>query len=131
MRKFTLLPSLSLIFSSNVFSNGVIFDQEVVLPPKRTAMCLFADGGIDAAELVEATGNEEVRIFSSSFFFRIFVRVGQSRSVFFFMPYCWKTSSCLQATSVVLLDGCLCVCAAGHCRLYGCLGQCTCSALVG
>lgn len=42
--------------------NGVIFDQEVVLKPKRTVMCLFPEGGIDAAELVEAANNEEVRV---------------------------------------------------------------------
>ncbi|CAN0427033.1 unnamed protein product [Pylaiella littoralis] len=40
--------------------NGVFFDQEVVLKPKRTAMCLFPEGGVDAVELVEAAGNEEV-----------------------------------------------------------------------
>ncbi|CAM9533609.1 unnamed protein product, partial [Ectocarpus fasciculatus] len=40
--------------------NGVIFDQEVVIKPKRTVMCLFPEGGVDAAELVDADGNEEI-----------------------------------------------------------------------
>lgn len=43
------------------FSNGVIFEREVVLPPRRTAMCLFADGGLDAVKAVPAKGNEEVK----------------------------------------------------------------------
>ena len=38
----------------------MIFDQEVVLKPKRTVMCLYPEGGIDATELVDATNNEEV-----------------------------------------------------------------------
>lgn len=42
--------------------NGVIFDQEVVLKPKRTVMCLYPEGGIDAVELVEAANNEEVGV---------------------------------------------------------------------
>lgn len=42
-------------------SNGVAFDWEVVIPPKRTAMCLFVEGdGGDAVEFVEAN-NAEVR----------------------------------------------------------------------
>lgn len=41
-------------------SNGVIFEQEVVLKPKRTVMCLFPDGGVDATEVVDAADNEEV-----------------------------------------------------------------------
>ncbi|CAM9742468.1 unnamed protein product, partial [Laminaria digitata] len=41
-------------------SNGVIFEQQVVLPPKRTAMCLFPEGGVEAVDLVKAAGNEEV-----------------------------------------------------------------------
>ncbi|CAM9595883.1 unnamed protein product, partial [Ectocarpus sp. 13 AM-2016] len=40
--------------------NGVIFDQEVVIKPKRTVMCLFPEGGVDAAELVHFDGNEEI-----------------------------------------------------------------------
>lgn len=42
--------------------NGVIFDQEVVIKPKRTVMCLFPEGGVEAAELVDVDGNEEVRM---------------------------------------------------------------------
>lgn len=41
-------------------SNGVIFEQEVVLKPKRTVMCLFPEGGVDATEVVDAADNEEV-----------------------------------------------------------------------
>ncbi|CAM9896188.1 unnamed protein product, partial [Scytosiphon promiscuus] len=41
-------------------NNGVIFEQEVVLKPKRTVMCLFPEGGVDATEVVDAADNEEV-----------------------------------------------------------------------
>lgn len=42
-------------------SNGVVFEREVVLPPKRTVMCLFAKGDdADAPEYVSSKGNEEV-----------------------------------------------------------------------
>lgn len=44
-----------------VSSNGVIFEREVVLPPKRTVMCLFAKGDdADGAEFVSAKGNDDV-----------------------------------------------------------------------
>ena len=41
-------------------SNGFIFEQQVVLPPRRTVMCIFPEGGVEAVDHVEAEGNQEV-----------------------------------------------------------------------
>ncbi|CAM9624294.1 unnamed protein product, partial [Sphacelaria rigidula] len=41
-------------------SNGVIFEHEVVLPPRRTTMCLFAkEDDADLAQFVSAKGNDQ------------------------------------------------------------------------
>lgn len=59
------LRSLRLLFFSDpsqCTSNGFIFEQQIVLPPKRTAMCIFPEGGIDAVDYVKAEDNKEVKI---------------------------------------------------------------------
>lgn len=49
------------VLFSRISSNDMIFEREVVLPPKRTVVCLFAKGDdVDRAEFVAAKGNNEV-----------------------------------------------------------------------
>lgn len=43
-------------------SNGVKFEHEIVIPPKRTAMCLFVDDDGDGVHAVPSEGNDEVSI---------------------------------------------------------------------